>query len=128
MTASAFSPARSTSSQPPMKAGLPPQMFSPFQSQHQQQMGQLPHPSMMELSGCPGPPLLHQHPGPLGEPILSHCTHQGSPSSLPHSVAFFMMPSCLLRLPTCVLTQLVRQVMLGLQEQRRPPVRAWPGW
>ena len=78
MAASAFSPTPSTSSQPPMKADLHPQMFSPFQSQHQQQMGQLPHPGMMELSRLSGPPPAHQHLDHMGEQLLSLCTHQGT--------------------------------------------------
>ena len=100
MTASALSPTPSTSSQPPMKAGLPPQLFSPFQSQHQQQMVQLPHPGMMELSRLSGPPLMHQHPDHMGEPIMSLCTHRG--------VSMVWLP--LLLLPCCPYACFVSQI------------------
>ena len=96
VAASALSPTPSTSSQPPMKAGLPPQLFSPFQSQHQQQMVQLPHPGMMELSRLSGPPPMHQHPDHMGEPIMSLCTHLWSAFGLAFFGATFMLPSRLL--------------------------------
>ena len=98
MAASALSPTPSTSSQPPMKAALPPQLFSPFQSQHQQQMVQLPHPGMMELSRLSGPPPMHQHPDHMGEPMLLLCAHQQGASCLAFFVASSMLPSRLLRL------------------------------
>ena len=96
VAASALSPTPSTSSQPPMKAALPPQLFSPFQSQHQQQMVQLPHPGMMELSRLSGPPPMHQHPDHMGEPICSLCTHQGSSLGLAFSIPSSMLPLRLL--------------------------------
>lgn len=127
MAASAFSPTPSTSSQPPMKAGLPPQMFSPFQSQHQQQLVQLPHPGMMELSRLSGPPPMHQHPDHMGEPILILCTHQESSFGLAFLAATSMLPLRLLRLSRSLLRQLLRQAMLCLQEQRCLLLRARPG-
>lgn len=67
--AAAFSSAPSASSPQPTRnaAGSPPQMFSPFQSQHQQQLPQLQQPGMMEMSGNVAPPSLHQHPDHLGK-------------------------------------------------------------
>ena len=125
--ASAFSPTPSTSSQPPMKAGAPPQLFSPFQAQHQQQMVQLPHPGMMELSRLSGPPPMHQHPDHMGEPTLILCTHQESFFDLALFAVTSMLPLRLLRLSRSILRQLLRQAMLCLQEQRRLLLRAWPG-
>ena len=46
----------------------PSQIFSPFQSQQQQQAPpHLQQPGMMELSGHSGPPPVLQHPDNLGE-------------------------------------------------------------
>lgn len=71
MTVGAFSSAPSSSSPQPIRhpSGSPPAIFSPFQSQQQQQL-QVPsaqQAAMMELSGHSGPPSMHQHPDKFGK-------------------------------------------------------------
>ena len=70
MTAAAFSSAPSSSSPQPTgnPTGSAQQIFSPFQSQQQQQLlHSAQQPAMMELSGHPGPPSLHHHLEIMGE-------------------------------------------------------------
>ncbi len=78
MTAAAFSSAPSSSSPQPLRIPTdnPSQIFSPFQSQQQQQ--QLPsaqQPAMMELSAHSGPPSLHQHLDIMGECVCTCLQH-----------------------------------------------------
>ena len=71
MTAAAFSSAPNSSS--PQPTGFPTEtaqpIFSPFQSQQQQQLQlhSAQQPAMMELSGHSGPPSLHHHLEIMGE-------------------------------------------------------------
>lgn len=87
MTAAAFSSAPSSSSPQPLRVptGSPPQIFSPFQSQQQQQqLHSAQQPAVMELSAQSGPPSLHQHLDIMGGGSCLTCNKRMEVASFVH--------------------------------------------